>query len=83
MVKPNDFRLLAGNADLTDYQFGSHSVHHLFCQHCGVKPFGGHIEEIGGEFYSVNLGCLDDVDPKELADAPIRISTDSHLLLRP
>jgi hypothetical protein len=73
IIKPEDFRLLSGEAELSDYQFGSHSVHHLFCQHCGVRPFGrGHVAEIGGDFYSINLACLDDVDPSELANAPVQ-----------
>ena len=45
----------------------------MFCRHCGVKPFGrGYVEEIGGAFISVNLACLDDVAPGELAEAPVR-----------
>jgi hypothetical protein len=73
ILKPDAFRLLAGDADLADYQFGSQSVHHLFCRHCGVRPFvRGSIDTIGGDFYSVQLGCLDDVDSTELANAPIR-----------
>jgi hypothetical protein len=73
ILKPDAFRLLAGDADLTDYQFGSNSVHHLFCGGCGVGSFvRGHIDAIGGDFYSVQLGCIDDVDPKELANAPIQ-----------
>ena len=58
ILKPDAFRLHAGEADLGDYQFGSNSVHHLFCKGCGVRPFGrGHIDAIGGDFYSVQLGC--------------------------
>jgi hypothetical protein len=72
-VKPEQFRLLAGEADLADYQFGTLSAHHRFCKNCGVAAFGhGHVEEVGGAYYSVNLACLDDVDPKELAEAPVR-----------
>lgn len=72
-VKPAAFRLLSGEADLSDYQFGTHSVHHHFCRHCGVRPFGkGYIEAIGGHFYFVNLAALDDVEPQELIDAPLR-----------
>ncbi len=72
-LKPDAFRLLAGKADLSDYQFGSYIVHHRFCKHCGVRPFGyGHLDELGGDFYSVNLACLDDVDDEELANAPVR-----------
>jgi hypothetical protein len=73
VVKPEAFRLIAGEADLGDYQFGTKSAHHRFCTTCGVAPFGhGYIEAIGGAYYSVNLPCLDDLDPAELADAPVR-----------
>lgn len=73
LVKPDEFRLLAGESELSDYSFGTHSNHHLFCRHCGVRPFGrGHIEEIGGDYVSVKLACLDDVDPAELAAVPVK-----------
>lgn len=73
VVKPEAFRLIAGEADLADYQFGTMSAHHRFCTTCGLAPFGhGYIEAIGGAYYSVNLACLDDLDPAELAAAPVR-----------
>jgi hypothetical protein len=73
IVKPDAFRLTAGEAELADYQFGSLSAHHRFCKTCGVAPFGnGYVEAIGGAYYSVNLACLDDLDAKDLAEAPIR-----------
>jgi hypothetical protein len=72
-VKPNAFRLISGEADLSDYQFGSKSAHHLFCRHCGVRPFGrGNIPEIGGEYVSVQLAALDDATPAELIEAPVK-----------
>ena len=73
IVKPADFRLLAGEDALSDYQFGSKSGHHLFCKHCGVRPFGrGYIEQIGGDYVSINIGALDDVSDEELASAPVQ-----------
>ena len=73
MIKPAQFRLLAGEEFLTDYQFGSNSVHHPFCKVCGVRPFRrGHLEAVGGDFYTVNPACLDDIDPKMLGEMPVR-----------
>ena len=73
IVKPDAFRLLGGEEALSDYQFAGKNGHHLFCRHCGVRPFGrGNIPDIGGEYVSINLAVLDDADPAELADAPVR-----------
>lgn len=46
IVKADSFRLLQGEDTLSDYRFGSNTIHHLFCSRCGVKPFG--------------RGCLDE-----------------------
>lgn len=75
IVKPEAFRLLAGEEALTDYQFGTNSMHHLFCRSCGVHAFGrGHLDVLGGDFYSINLACLDNLDAAELATAPVRFA---------
>jgi hypothetical protein len=74
-IKPDAFRSLTGREELTDYTFGSQSVHNAFCKHCGVRPYGwGHIPEIGGDFVAINLTCLDDLDPAELVAAPVQYS---------
>ncbi|MBX5481973.1 MAG: GFA family protein [Myxococcaceae bacterium] len=61
-VKPAAFRLLSDPEMLGDYSRSS-LVHHRFCKRCGVRTHGhGDIPEVGGEFVSVSLNCLDDVD---------------------
>lgn len=79
IVKPDAFRLLTGEDALSDYQFGTMSMHHLFCRHCGVRPFGrGHLDVLGGDFYSINLVCLDDIEPAELIEAPMHVADGRH-----
>jgi len=71
-IKPEDFRLTCEEVGIGDYQFGTMSGHHRFCSHCGVAPYGhGYIEEMGGAYVSINLACLDDLDPAELVEAPV------------
>jgi len=73
MVKADDFRLLAGEDVLSDYQFGRKVIHHQFCRQCGIHPFGwGIIPEMGGKLYAVNVATLDSLEPAELAGLKVR-----------
>jgi len=79
IARADSFRLLQGTGDLSDYQFGGKIIHHQFCRNCGIKPFGrGHMEALGGTFYAVNLACLDDATPAELATAPVEYQDGRH-----
>jgi hypothetical protein len=79
IIKPAAFRLLAGENELSDYQFGRQSMHHLFCRHCGVRSFGrGYVKEIGGDYVAIQLASLDNLELQELLEAPIRFSDGSN-----
>ena len=72
LIKPDAFRLLAGEDALSDYQFGTNSGHHLFCRHCGVRSYErGYLEQVGGDYVSIKLASLDNVEPDELINAPV------------
>lgn len=65
---------LEGEASLAVYQFGDKSMHHYFCKSCGIAPFSSVASlpdgyegraKIGDR--RVNLGCVDGLNPLELA----------------
>lgn len=79
IVSAGAFRLLQGEEALADFRDSDGLVHHRFCSRCGVKPFGqGHAPELGGDFYGVNVACLDDATPEELAEAPVSYEDGKH-----
>jgi hypothetical protein len=71
VVQPEAFRLQAGQDALTRYLFNTKRNEHYFCRTCGVRAFGIGNAPGPGTVYGVNLGCLEDATPEELAAAPI------------
>ncbi|GAA0648282.1 GFA family protein [Brevundimonas lenta] len=67
------FRLIQGEENLTHYRFGSGAIDHTFCRTCGVYAFvSASMDLLGGDFYCINVACLEDVPPEVLDAAPIR-----------
>jgi hypothetical protein len=71
VAKEGEFRLLAGEKELTEYRFNTRKNIHYFCRHCGVRAFGVGTETPIGKMYGVNLGCLEGVSEAELSRIPI------------
>jgi hypothetical protein len=70
LIKPAQFRLLKGEAELSSYAWGHKVSTRYFCKHCGTPCFGkGHLEVLGGDFVSINCNVLEGVDPHRL---PVR-----------
>ena len=70
LARPATFRLLMGRDNLVLQGKAQR------CKDCGLQPFGhGDIPELGGEFYAVNIRCLDGVD---LSGVPVKYLDGRH-----
>ena len=65
-VPGGNFTLLAGQGELSDYQFGKKHSHHPFCRTCGVRVFSRGTDRDGKPTVAVNLRCLSDFDATKL-----------------
>jgi hypothetical protein len=66
-AKPAAFVLRSGAESLSEYEWGGKTARRSFCKHCGVHAFArGHLAQLGGDYVSINLNCLDDVDPRDV-----------------
>lgn len=71
VARPEGFRVLAGDAEMTEYRFNTRKNQHLFCRHCGVRPFGIGNDTPIGTMIGVNIGCLEGIDEATLAQLPV------------
>ena len=76
IVPPDRFELLAGREDLTLYEFNTKTAKHQFCRHCGIHPF--YVPRSDPDKISVNVRCLEGVDPDGLTIDPFDGRTGSR-----
>lgn len=63
IVKPAAFTLLVDTAKVDSFTRTPEIGTRFFCARCHIYCFGkGHLEQIGGDFVSVNLNCIDGFD---------------------
>lgn len=61
-VAPEQFKMISGDDGLTDYQFNTKNIHHLFCAGCGIQSFGHGIGPDGKKMVAINVRCLEGVE---------------------
>jgi hypothetical protein len=83
-VGEEQFRLRSGEDALSDYRWTPPGrpapfLTYRFCRHCGVRIYGtGEADFMGGRFFALAVATLDDVDPDELAAAPMKFIDGRH-----
>ena|SRR5579871_1185371 len=65
-VPVSNFKLLQGDGAMTEYQFGRHRIHHLFCTTCGIQSFARGQRPDGTPMIAINVRCVDGIDPDTL-----------------
>jgi hypothetical protein len=71
-VTPTQFRLLAGEDALADYQWTppgkpQPNLHYRFCTTCGIRTFATGKNPKGEDIYAIAIAALDDPDNDGLA----------------
>jgi hypothetical protein len=57
IVPAEDFRLLSGKDESSEYRFNTGTARHLFCSQCGIKSF--YVPRSNPDGFSVNVNCLE------------------------
>ena len=83
VAKPENFRLLSGESELTQYLFNTKKNHHYFCRHCGIRAFGVGNDTPIGKMFWVNIGCLEGVSEETLSKVPVVAIDGLHDRMQP
>ena len=68
-AKKEDFRIVAGEANLSLYQWNTNTARHYFCKTCGI--YTHHLRRSAPQ-YGYNLGCIDGIDIENYTEIPMR-----------
>lgn len=91
-VHPHEFKLLSGAEALQSYsrvrrekafelnrKLEVYENDLAFCRICGTHAVAiGNIPEIGGDYVSLNVGCLDDVNFEKVMNSPLMFMNGKH-----
>jgi hypothetical protein len=61
-------RIVQGVEHLKVYQFNTRTAKHYFCSNCGI--YTHHQRRSSPDQYGFNVGCLEGVNPFDIADVP-------------
>lgn len=64
-----DFRLVAGESDLSLYQFGTNTAKHFFCRHCGI--YTHHQRRSTPDHFGINVACLEGLSPFDILEVDV------------
>lgn len=65
----SDLEILAGEENLTLYQFHTRTARHYFCRLCGI--YTHHQRRSDPSQFGVNAACLEGVSPFDFAQLPV------------
>jgi len=68
-VPIDDLAVTRGEHSLSVYQFNTNTAKHYFCSTCGIHTH--HQRRSNPGLYSLNVACLDGVNPFDLDEVPV------------
>jgi hypothetical protein len=79
-VPLSGLKVIRGSEVLKMYQFNTNTARHYFCSNCGI--YTHHQRRLNPNEYGYNVGCLEGVNPFEIASVPTNDGV-NHLADRP
>ena len=67
-AKKEDFRIVAGEDNLSLYQWNTNTARHHFCKTCGIYT---HHWRRSAPQYGYNLGCVEGINIEDYTDIPM------------